>query len=224
VAAFHKNGGVHPQAKTEAVVWTLAPPETMRLKAIAVDGAVELNWASPGPDHRAEIEKRSADDPWQPLPDLDPAANRHLDLKVGQDRTYEYRGRLLTVKDETRTQGPWSKEVKVTVRKLAPPPPPGYLDAALARGGVRLSWESLLQVHDLKGYRVYRQRAGDRAPVLLTPVPLRTNVFFDPLTPAADELVRYQVTAVDTSANESGPSPAAEVYLNPPAEPAPPGD
>jgi hypothetical protein len=216
VAACHKNGGIHPQARTETVVWTLAPPETMRLRAALHDGAVELNWTRPAPDFKTELEKRSEDGPWQTLPGLEQAASRHLDLKVAYDRTYEYRGRLLKVKDETSIHGPWSKEVKIKVRKLAPPPPPGYLDAALTQGGVRLSWENLVQVQDLAGYKVYRQRAGDLAPVLLTKA--LTNVFIDPVTPVGDEMIRYQVTAVDTSGNESRPSPAADVYLDPPVD------
>ena len=211
VAAFHKNGGVHPQARTEAVVWALAPPETMRLKGASLDGAVELSWNRPARDILADIEKRSPGGPWQPLPGLDPAAGRHLDLAVAFGRVYEYRGRFLKAREETRTQGPWSREVRVKVLKLAPPPPPGYLDAALARGGVRLSWESLIQEGDLAGYRVYRQGAGDPAPVLITPALLGTNIFFDPATPAGGEVFRYQVTAVDTSGNESRPSPGAEV-------------
>ena len=212
VAAVHKNGGVHPQAKTETVVWALTPPETMRLAAALRDGAVEVSWTRQAPDLRVEIEKRSADGPWQALPGLDPDARSHLDLAVAYDQVYEYRGRFLKVKDETRTQGPWSREVKIKVLKLAPPPSPGYLDAALTQGGIRLSWESLFQEQDLAGYKVYRQRAGDQAPVLITPALLGTNVFFDPVTPAGGEMIRYQVTAVDTSGNESRPSPTAEVY------------
>jgi hypothetical protein len=218
VSAVHKNGGVHPQAGAEAVVWVLPPPETMRLRAALREDAVELSWNRPAPGLEAEVEKRSADGPWKSLPGLDPAAGRHLDLEVAHDQVYEYRGRFLRVKDETRTQGGWSEEVRIKALKLTPPPPPGYLDAALARGGVRLSWEDLVHVQDLKGYRVYRRRAGDGEPVLLTPAPVRANVFFDPVTPEGDELIRYQVTAVDTRANESRPSPAADVYLDPPVD------
>jgi hypothetical protein len=214
VAAIHKNGGVHPLAKTETVVWAMNPPETMQLTAALNAGAVELNWPRPTPDLKTEIEKRAANGPWQPLPGLDPSANRHLDLEVAYGQVYEYRGRFLRVKDETRTQGAWSEGAEIKVLKLVPPPPPGYLDAALAKGGIRLSWENLVQVQDLAGYRVYRQSAGNKVPVLITPVPLQTNIFFDPATPLGDELIRYQVTAVDTSANESRPSPAADVYLD----------
>ena len=218
VAAVHNNGGVHPQAKTEIVVWAMAPPGTMQLTTTLLDGAVELNWTRPTPDLKVEIEKKSANGPWQPLPGLDQSANRHLDLEVAYGHVYEYRGRLLRVKNETKTQGAWSEEAEIRVRKLAPPPPPGYLDAALAKGGIRLSWENLVQVQDLAGYRVYRQRAGNKTPILITPDPLQTNVFFDPATPLDDEFIRYQVTAVDTSANESRPSPSADVYLDRPED------
>ena len=117
VAAVHKNGGVNPQARTETVVRALAAPETMRLKAELRDRAVELGWTRPAPDLKAEVEKKSADGLWRPLPGLDPAASRHLDLEVDYGRVYEYRGRLLKVKDETVIQGPWSREVKIRVLK-----------------------------------------------------------------------------------------------------------
>ena len=218
VAAVHKNGGVHPQARTETAVRTLDPLETMRLKASLGDGAVELTWARPAQGLKAEIEKRSADGPWAPLPAIDQAANHYLDLEVAYGQVYEYRGRLLSVEGEALVRGPWSREAQIRVRKLNPPPPPAYLDAAPGMGGIRLSWESLLEVQGLAGYRVYRQRSEDRAPLLITPAPVQSNVFFDPITPKGGELIRYQVTAVDTSANESRPSPMADVYLDLPAE------
>jgi hypothetical protein len=115
VAAVHENGGVHPEAKTETVVWALARPETMKFRAALRDGAVELSWARPSPELRVELEKRSADGPWQPLPGLDQAANRHLDLEVANDLVYSYRGRFLKVKGETRTQGAWSEEVEIRI-------------------------------------------------------------------------------------------------------------
>ena len=77
----------------------------------------------------------------------------------------------------------------------------------------------------MAGYRVYRRRPGEPEMVLLTPKPLRENIFFYPVPSAGEGLVRYQVTAVDGSprANESRPSPAAEVRLDPPGdEPAGP--
>ena len=218
VAAVHKNGGVHPQARTEIVVRTLDTPETMRLQAVLSDGAVELRWGRPAQGLRAEVEKRSADGSWESLPALNQADNRYLDLAVANDRVYEYRGRFLLVEGETVVQGPWSKEVKIEFRKLASPPPPAYLDAASAMGGIRLSWESLLHARDLAGYRVYRQRSGDRAPVLITPALVQSHIFFDPVTPKGGETIRYRVTAVDANANESRPSPTADVYIERPAE------
>jgi hypothetical protein len=115
VAAVHKNGGVHPEAKTETVVWALVKPETMKLRAALRDGAVELSWARPSPELQVELEKRSADGSWLPLPGLEQAANRHLDLEVANDLVYSYRGRFLKLKGETRIQGAWSEEVKIRI-------------------------------------------------------------------------------------------------------------
>ena len=217
VAAAAKNGGVHPQAKEETVVWSLAAPGALRFSATLGDGAVNLSWTRPGPGHRVEIEKRAAgeDSPWRTLPELDPALGRYGDFEVVAENTYEYRARLVKVKDETGIQGPWSKEMRIRVIDLTPPNPPGYLDAGLAAGGVRLSWESLAADPGVAGYRVYRQRAGEEKPVLLTPNLLSESSFFDPVTGTGPETLRYQVTAVDRSprANESRPSPPADVSL-----------
>ena len=221
VAAMAPNGGVHPEAKVETVVWALAAPGALRFSAALGEKAVALSWTRPGPGYRVEVEKRTAEDAsWLPLSGLDPASGRFTDLGVAYENTYGYRARLIKVKDETGIQGPWSKEFKIRVIDLTPPPPPGHLDAVLTTGGVRLAWESLALDPDVAGYRVYRQLTGEDKPVLLTPTLLKENIFFDPAPETGTESLRYQVTAVDGSpqANESRPSPVAEVFLEPRAD------
>ena len=134
VAAVSESGGVHPEARVETVVWALSAPGRLALSAAPGDRIVELAWPRPAPGNRVEIEKRSAGDPWAPLPGLKPETGQGRDLAVAYEQEYEYRGRLGKVKDETGIQGPWSREIKIRVQDLTPPEPPAYLDAAPASG------------------------------------------------------------------------------------------
>lgn len=215
-------GGVHPGSQSEVTVWAQSSPGVLAgFSASLGDKAVEIGWARPGKDLRAEVEKRAGDSgPWQALNGLDPASGRFSDLAVDYEKTYFYRGRLASLKGGSSRPGPWSKEVAVNVADVTPPPPPGHLDAALTEGGVRLSWESVAFDPDLAGYRLYRQLEGEAGFTRLTSALIKDNKFFDPLKLRDGTVARYQVTAVDKSprANESRPSPGADVYLDPPAE------
>ncbi|UQZ88828.1 hypothetical protein C4J81_06285 [Deltaproteobacteria bacterium Smac51] len=224
VLSVAKNGGVHPGSAVPAVVWSIPAPGALAgFGASMRDKAVELHWSRPSAGYMAEVEKRASDGQWKPLPDFDGASGRYVDLKVDYENTYVYRGRLTSQKGETRTAGPWSDDRAVNVLDATPPNPPGYLDAALAANGVRLTWESLAFDPDLAGYRVYRQLSGEDGFTRISGPLLKANTFFDPVRLTPDATARYRVTSVDGSprANESGPSPTADVLLDPPAE-APP--
>lgn len=225
VYSMAPGGGVHPESMVETTVWTQVSPGALPgFSAGLGDRAVELGWARPGKGFRAEVERRQGDSgPWQALTGLDPAAGHFSDLDVQYEKTYYYRGRLARLKGDSSRPGPWSAEVRVAVADITPPPAPGYLSAALAQGGVRLSWESVAFDPDLAGYRVYRQISGEPGFTRLTPAPIKDNTFFDPVKLRDGETARYQVTSVDRSArvNESRPSPGADVYLEAPPEEIP---
>ncbi|MDR2946467.1 MAG: hypothetical protein LBV79_06955, partial [Candidatus Adiutrix sp.] len=225
VTGLSTGGGGHPQAWAEAVVWALpAPGDLGGFSASQGDRAVTLHWSRPLADSRAEIQKKTGDGPWAPVPALDPAKGTFTDLAVAYENSYSYRGRLVRLKDETGVTGPWSREITVRVADFTPPNPPGYLDAALAENGVRLAWESLVFNPDVAGYRVYRQLSGEDDFRQVGPALLKENVLFDAIKPELGLKARYRVTAVDASprANESQPSPTADVLLDPPAEYTPP--
>lgn len=215
-------GGIHPESLAETVVWSQTSPGPLPgFSAGLGDKAVEIGWAAPGKGFRAEVEKRSGQDgAWRPVPGLDPAKGHYSDLEVDYEKTYYYRGRQARLKNDSSRPGPWSREVAVGVADITPPPPPGHLDAALAEGGVRLSWESVAFDPDLAGYKVYRQLSGEPGFTRITPALVRENKYFDPIKLREGVAARYQVTAVDKSprANESRPSPGADVYLEPPPE------
>ncbi len=223
VAGVAEGGGVHPSAWTEAVVWAWPAPGSLGFSAALGDRAVELGWNRPGQGFQAEIEKQDARGVWRGLNGLDPKTGHFSDLDVEYEKTYVYRARLIRLKDQTSILGPWSPERSVRVVDVVPPNPPGYLDAALAAGGVKLSWESIAFDPDLAGYRVYRQMAGENDFKRIGPELVRENAFFDPIALTSESSVRYRVTSVDKSlrANESLPSPTVGVLLEPPVEAAP---
>ncbi len=217
-------GGIHPQSYAETTVWAISAPGPLPgFSAGLGDRSVELSWRRPAQGFRAEIEKRGPGGDWAPLADLDQNSGRYSDTAVEYEKTYLYRARLAKIKEQTSAPGPWSPEITVRVVDLTPPNPPGHLDASLAAGGVQLRWESLAFDPDLAGYRLYRQGEGESGYTRVGPALLTTNSFFDPVTDWNGQVRRYQVTAVDKSprANESQPSPVADVYLDPPHNPVP---
>lgn len=224
VTAVSEGGGRHPDAWTEAVVWGLDAPGALPGFAAGMgDRSVELSWNRPGRGFQAEIEKQDAKGVWRSINGLESAKGHFSDLDVEYEKSYTYRGRLVQVKEETRALGAWSPERTVRVVDVTPPNPPGFLDAALDRGGVRLSWESIAFDPDLAGYRVYRQLSGEADFTRVGPALLKDNTFFDPVTLTPETSVRYRVTSVDKSprANESLSSPTTEVFLEPPVEEVP---
>jgi hypothetical protein len=93
------------------------------------------------------------------------------------------------------------------------PVPPQTPIAAAGESGVQLEWADSPEVH-LVGYNVYRVDAPGSEPVLLTSTPSTRPSFLD------DEVVDgatvvYSVRAVDTSLNESDPSPEVAITFGP---------
>lgn len=209
---------------SEVTVWAVGSPGQISFSASLGDKAVELGWSRPGRGYTAEVEKRRADsEEFRSIKGLDPASGRFSDYEVDYEKSYTYRARLIRLKEGTQAQGPWSVERTIKVIDVTPPPAPGYLDAALATGGVRLSWESVGFDPDLAGYRVYRQLDGESGFSQVGPALLKENSFFDPIRLTPGGLARYKVTSVDKSprANESLSSPTVDVYLDPPIEAVP---
>lgn len=86
-----------------------------------------------------------------------------------------------------------------------PPLTPAIPTAAVANGIVTLDWPDGLET-DLAGYHVYRLLPTDTAPVRLTLQPHPRSLFEDPTLQVGQSAI-YTVRAIDTSANESAPTP-----------------
>jgi hypothetical protein len=179
------------------------------LRAAADDLSVALSWPEPPGGLAVEVQRSEGGGPFKAL---GPEPGGRVDTMVSYGGRYAYRARLVRVAGETRMPGPWTEAAGVLVEDTSPPPPPGRLDAAVGPDGIRLAWESLAGRGDVAGYRLYRSEAGSGSFTRLGGL-LTGNVYTD-RTAASSRSWRYRVTAVDDSprANESAPSPEAEVF------------
>ena len=94
----------------------------------------------------------------------------------------------------------------LVVEDVAAPATPVGVAAQPREGGLEVSWSPSPEA-DLAGYRIYRWFQG--VPVArIADVPAGETTYLDPDAPTGT-VVRYSVTAVDKSGNESSRSPAA---------------
>ncbi|MDR2422339.1 MAG: hypothetical protein LBE01_03075 [Deltaproteobacteria bacterium] len=219
VAGFSGRGSVNPQSWREVTVFGQANPGALaHFSAKADDLSVRLSWAKPKAGQRVEVQRLTPEREWVALAGLDEAKGSYEDLDVAYGRVYVYRARLLAEDGQSLAPGPFSPEIRASVEDLLPPRPIGFLDAAMAQGGVRLRWENLAQEDRLAGYRLYRRLAGESS---FRPVGglIQGNSYLDGGV-GPGETAYYQVTAVDASpaANESRPSPVASVMAAPEEE------
>lgn len=171
---------------------------------------VELRW---NPNSESDLQgyllerAETPDGPFTPLNDGKVwTETRYLDRGVRHRVTYRYR--VIAV-DRAGQQSSPSEEVSVTPVDITPPAPPAGLVVEDAGKGdlLLLSWTASPDA-DVAGYRIYRWEEGrPPAPVGGEPIITGTGLPDGGLT--RGQLYYYQVTAVDTAGNESGPSNVA---------------
>jgi hypothetical protein len=155
-------------------------------------------------------------------PNRDSGGTIDQTARVGE--TYSYaaqRVRSIPIGPTTyEIRSPLSAAVTLTLRDTFPPAPPRGLDGIPTQTpapAIDLSWEPNTE-HDLAGYLVYRQLLDDSGaptgpPTRITPKPLPGPAFSD-TTAIPGQRYIYTVTAIDTSGNESKPSPEIEESLH----------
>ena len=119
---------------------------------------------------------------------------------------HEYRVAAVATTGPPSIQSDLSAPVRVAFRDLVPPPVPTNVTALTETKVMRLLWEPV-SAADLAGYNVYRTEGKHR--LKLTPSPTKDANFLD-ISMDIGIFYTYDVTAVDTSGNESAPSAKTE--------------
>ena len=113
---------------------------------------------------------------------------------------HEYRVAAVATTGPPSVQGDLSAAARVNFRDLIAPPAPANVTTLVETKVVRLVWDPV-DAPDLAGYNVYRNEGQYR--LKLTPSMLTEPNFLD-IAINVGIAYTYEVTAVDTSGNESG--------------------
>jgi len=114
---------------------------------------------------------------------------------------HEYRVAAVATTGPPSIQSDLSAPARVTFRDLVPPPAPASATVLLETKLVRLLWDAV-DAPDLAGYDVHRIEGKYR--LKLTPTPVKETNFLD-ISIDIGIGYSYEITAIDTSGNESQP-------------------
>lgn len=209
IAALNPRGLTAGWSNPVVVPLGRVPPPPGFERALNTPDGVRLQWQPPQPPPDfIEVFRQAAGQAPLLLARPAPGAGFYLDTTAapGVQFTYWLRSARRTAAGVIESAD--SARRQVDTRDVFPPPVPQGLQAVAAPGGgVDVSWNAVA-APDLAGYNLYR-RTPAGAWRRLNSSPLPTPVFHDPAPPPASE---YAVTSVDSSGNESSPSPPAAVH------------
>lgn len=126
---------------------------------------------------------------------------RYEDKGILFDEKYQYFVRCSASEGPPFLESENSEMVNATVEDTIPPQVPEDIVIIAADGRITLTWNRVKE-NDLKGYRVWRRIKGDEKFVLLTPEPIKENIYNDSSVEKGVEY-EYCVSACDNSDNES---------------------
>ena len=177
------------------------------LVAEVLQDRIVVRWRPPS----AELEGGS------PAPILGFLVNSKVQVSSAEflDRDFAFgQTRIYRVQTISRTGNPlilsdFSDTLEIRPQDIFPPAAPQNVSIVKLEDSVQLIWDPNGE-SDLQGYSIYRQIQGERMSRL--PSPVKTNSYLDPLE-KTQGTVHYQVSAVDSSGNESEPSAPALVTV-----------
>ncbi len=190
-----------------------AQPTPAEVSATATAEGVAVRWSLPAsPDAGAprvvEVWRRQgAETDFRLVDTADQASYLDTSSIFGEPHSYRLRTRVAA--DEQLALSRFTETVNVIPVDIFPPAVPADLTAIAGVSSVELSWTRNAEA-DLDGYRVYRAAGeGDFVPAGAL---VRGSTYSDGTAPAGVPL-RYQITALDLTGNESAPSATVEVTL-----------
>ncbi len=196
------------QSAVASLTVAATPPAPSGLSARSAEKGVALSWTAP-----PEIEEPSffvyrrskTGDYVLPLQDKPTTGVVTVDEKAlpGDSSCFVVRTVSSTA---PLVESAASDEACLTVEDVAAPATPLGVAAQPKEGGLEVSWSPSPEA-DLAAYRVYRWSQGASV-ARIAEVPAGETTYLDAEAPAG-VVVRYSVSAVDKSGNESGKSPAA---------------
>jgi len=220
VAAYGPKGDLGAWSRVLSHAWGILPRAPGAPTVEAGDREVGLAWpevttlqnGAPLRDLAGYAIYRQTDrEAWRRLNPAPLVATTYQDVAVKNEVEYTYKIRSVRRLGDYTLESLDSPGRTARPQDLTPPAPPLNLVAVQTDRGVELRWEPS-PAPDLAGYRVYRVRAGEASPVLLTPELVRQPYFVDTQA-RPGQTYYYAVTAVDDSkqGNESQPSEEAAV-------------
>lgn len=197
-----------PSAQSAIVTLTIVPtpPAPSSLSARSAPKGVALTWTPPeGENPSFFVYRRSkTGDYVLPLAAMPTALAAFSDEEAlpGDSSCYEVRTVATTL---PLVESAASEEACLTVEDVAAPAAPLGVAAQPREDGLEVSWSPSPEP-DLAFYRIYRWSQG-APPAPVAEVPSAETTYLDKEAPAG-VVVRYTVTAVDKTGNESGRSAA----------------
>lgn len=196
-----------------ALAVTPPVPKPEHLSAEATADGVRLTWQSTGAT-LFRVYRRSAgaaagkptDAAFAPLGDAH--EDSYLDRTAEFGTAYSYYVQGLSAGDKPSESEP-SETVSITPKDVFPPATPSDLQTVAGTASIELSWSRNVEP-DFAAYRVFRAE-GD-APFRAIATQVTTPSYSDHDVKAGVRY-RYQISAVDTTGNESPRSQAVEAAL-----------
>jgi hypothetical protein len=174
-----------------------APPAGLAVEAEA-DG-LRLTWV-PHAELPVLVERSTDTEQWEVVTPKPLTTGEWLDRRAAQERGWNYRLRSVIQKgNRPRVVGSPGPAVGVFYADIYPPPAPADLVCLPEGAQVRLRWQS---VPNAASYRIVRTTEGGPPEDLATDL---TASSFEDLTPPPG-VSTYEVSALDTTGNESTPS------------------
>ncbi|MFQ5670435.1 MAG: fibronectin type III domain-containing protein [Acidobacteriota bacterium] len=197
-----------PPSEPASLVPGAVVPRPGGFSAKPAPEGIRLSWTPARPAAGAAIYRTRppAPFPFDPTAVVPPGTAGYTDRLVVDGQTYEYEIRGMVGEPPRSRFSDAAGPLRVVMKDLFAPAPPGALNALARPGGVDLFWQAG-EEPDLAGYRVYRREESRHEWTLMTDHLVVTTSWTD-LHALPGHRYAYAVTALDVRqpANESARS------------------